>query len=382
LERRSSSRPLPGLARRLLLGVVLLAGLFLLSFAFPVRLWRTGEPPGPPLPLLRGGPPVELPRRVWIDTDAACGRGRATDPDDCFAILLLLGSPSVTVVGISTVHGNAPLAVTDSVTRRLVGMTSTPRPAVYRGSSRALGERGGRAPAPAHAALRRALAEGPLTLVALGPLTNIALALDDAPELRPGVARLVAVMGRRPGHLFHPAEGRGGGMLFGHGPVFTDFNFAQDREAGTRVLRLGLPTTLVPYEAARELILGAADLAAFARAGTAAAWVVERSQGWLEYWRDEVGLEGFYPFDLVGAAYALTREPFDCAHVQAWIAEDHRLWGRIGKPALLVGTGPGPEFRPRAEGPVVYCPGLAGDTHRWLMGALTSGPATPADRGP
>jgi inosine-uridine nucleoside N-ribohydrolase len=207
--------------------------------------------------------------------------------------------------------------------------------------------------------------------VALGPLTNVALALEGEPGLRANVARLVAVMGRRPGHLFHPAEGRGGGMLFGHGPVFTDFNFAQDRTAATSVLRLGLPTTLVPYEAARQVTLRGADLDSIARAGAAPAWVVDRSRGWLDYWREQVGLDGFYPFDLVGAAYAVERELFDCAPVEGWIADDERPWGWLGKPALLVGNGPRSEATPDARGPVLYCPELDRAIHEWLVGRLS-----------
>jgi hypothetical protein len=161
-------------------------------------------------------------------------------------------------------------------------------------------------------------------------------------------------------------------MLFGHGPVFTDFNVAQDREAATSVLRLGLPTTLVPYEAARQVTLRAADLDGIARAGAASAWVVERSRGWLDYWRDAVGLEGFYPFDLVGAAYAVERELFDCAPAEAWIGDDERPWGWLGEPALMVGTGPGRAAKPDARGPVVYCPALDGTMHRWLRALTTS----------
>jgi hypothetical protein len=79
--------------------------LLLLTLALPVRRWRTGQMPLPPLPLVGGGPAVGLARRVWIDTDTACGHARSADPDDCLAILLLARSPGVELVGISTVFG-------------------------------------------------------------------------------------------------------------------------------------------------------------------------------------------------------------------------------------------------------------------------------------
>ncbi|MGH6913121.1 MAG: hypothetical protein ACREH3_05395, partial [Geminicoccales bacterium] len=97
------------IVKRTLQGLALAAGVLILlvaiSFALPVRVWRTGELPAPPLPLVERGPAVDMPSRIWIDTDAACGHGRTTDPDDCLAILLLARAPGVEVVGISTVHG-------------------------------------------------------------------------------------------------------------------------------------------------------------------------------------------------------------------------------------------------------------------------------------
>ena len=212
------------ITRRIAVGAGLLVLLALLTFAFPIREWRTGELAAPPLPVVDGGPHVAIPPRVWIDTDAACGAGRTTDPDDCFAIVLMALAPEVDLVGISTVAGNASLDVTDSTTRALIAKIARGRRAVpvYRGP----------ASAPP---LVKALDQGPLTLIALGPLTNLDAVLHGRPELRAKVGRLVAVMGRRPGHLFHPAEGEGkGGILFGHGPVFSDFNFEQDRVAAIR----------------------------------------------------------------------------------------------------------------------------------------------------
>ncbi len=377
----ASCSPLPGcqatsseaglpkrLIGRLLLGLAALVLLGLLTFALPIRTWRTGQLPVPPLPVISGGPAVSLPDRIWIDTDAACGAGRTTDPDDCFAILLLARAAGARIVGISTVHGNAPLPVTDSTTRELVRVLEQEgleAPPVYRGSDGDMGE-------DAVAALRKALEDGPLTLVSLGPLTNVAAALNGRPALQARVGRIVAVMGRRPGHLFHPAEGAGRGILFGHGPVFRDFNFDQDRAAATSVLRLGLPTTLIPYEAAREVSLTAADVGRLESQGAAAAWVAARARGWLDFWKEEVGSDGFYPFDLLAGAYIVAPEQFNCAAAEAWVGKDVRLWHLFfSPPALMVGLeGEKPE-EVSASGRVVYCTGVASGMHRWLGARLS-----------
>lgn len=68
---------------------------------------------------------------------------------------------------------------------------------MYAGRAARLSQGG--ASTPAERALREALADGPLSIVALGPLTNIAAALRDRLELQANVKRIVAVMGRRPG---------------------------------------------------------------------------------------------------------------------------------------------------------------------------------------
>jgi inosine-uridine nucleoside N-ribohydrolase len=362
-----------------------LLALALLSFAVPVRVWRTGELPAPPLPVVEGGPTVTMPRRVWIDTDAACGQGRTTDPDDCFAILLLARTPGVEIAGISTVFGNAPLDVTDRTTRTLVAMLGREGPGVlppvYRGSAGPVGADGSVGPAPAHAALREALEEGPLTLLALGPLTNLAAALRDRPDLRPNVARLVAVMGRRPGHLFHPAEGAGGGILFGHGPVFRDLNFDLDRAAASSVLATRPPTTLVPYDAGRRLGLTGADLDRLEAHGGAAAWAASRARGWLAFWREDVGRDGFYPFDLLAGAYVLDPGLFGCAPAAAWVGKDRELWHIVHDPDTLL-VGPPRRGWPstaRASADVVYCTDVSGRLHDWVVRRLagTGGP----DRG-
>lgn len=360
------------------IGLVLLVlvTLFLVTFMLPVRTWHTGELPSPQLPLKDGKNFAVHAERIWIDTDAACDSPGRVDVDDCFALLLLARSSAAQIVGISSIFGNAPLDVIDQTTRALateLGSSMFATLPVYRGSAAPLGADGQTAITPAHAALQAALQEQPLTIIALGPLTNIAASLSDHPELQARVSDIVAVMGHRPGHLFHPAEGNGkGGILFGHGPVFTDFNFAQDRRAALSIMNMHLPLTLIPYDAAREMTITAADLDRMASAGGAAAWVATRSRTWLGYWNDKIGLSGFYPFDLLAAAYVIAPGYFACAKTGSWIAPDPMFSWVPAADSLLVGLDRERPTDVRASGEAVYCPQIEGEMHRWIMKRLTT----------
>ncbi len=89
--------------RLMMLAVLVIAGLFFMTFAIPVHIWRTGELPAPPLPLTEAGAFKGPPQPIWIDTDAACGIAMDVDVDDCFALLLLAQPPRVGIDSISTV---------------------------------------------------------------------------------------------------------------------------------------------------------------------------------------------------------------------------------------------------------------------------------------
>ena len=294
------------------------------------------------------------------------------------------------MVGISTVFGNAPLEVTDRTTRELAAMLRREgvEVPVYRGAGAPVDraptdspQTGSGIEAPAQSALARAMADGPLTILSLGPLTNLELTLRRRPALAGAGVRLVGVMGRRPGHLFHPTEGHGAGaILFGHGPVFRDLNLVEDPAAAAAILARRIPTTLIPYEVAREVGVGGADLDRMAAAGGASAWVAGRARGWLEFWRRDVGLAGFYPFDAVAAMYVTTPDLFSCARVSASVGEDEVLgWvGRlIGRStALLVRAGD-------SGSTVLYCPKVAAPAlHRLMAQRLGVSAGRPPRPGP
>ncbi|WP_322867644.1 nucleoside hydrolase [Aquicoccus sp. G2-2] len=322
--------------------------------------------------MIKNGPEIEQTDRIWIDTDPACGLDRRADPDDCLAFMLLTQEPGIEIAGVSTVFGNADIEKTDRTARALVDKLRREGvriPGVLRGAAAA-----GATSTQAQAGLRDALADGPLTILALGPLTNVAAALEGRPDLQSNVVRIVAVMGRRPGHIFHPSEGEGGGMLFGHGPVFRDLNFDKDRGAATELIDMDLPMSLVPYDAARGISLSGADLDRIAQAGSAGSWVASGARGWLAFWQDAIGLDGFHPFDLLAAVYVLRSDLFDCAVASAWVGHDDRLnnFWFFDPVALQVGL---PSERPDdalAETELTYCVRIAPAAHAWLLGELAA----------
>jgi purine nucleosidase/pyrimidine-specific ribonucleoside hydrolase len=203
-----------------------------------------------------------------------------TDPgiDDALALLFAWGSPELAVEALTAVAGNVPLALAMVNAWRMVELRRpVPAPVIARGASAplgrplrtateyhgddGLGETGGwPEPPPRPAApdavdvlteLARRHRER-LVVIAIGPLTNLALALDrDADALR-SVGRVVVMGGAVdvPGNVTPDAE----------------FNIHVDPDAARQVFEAGLPLDLVPLDATRQAVLRRPELdAALAR---------------------------------------------------------------------------------------------------------------------
>jgi purine nucleosidase len=210
-------------------------------------------------------------RRILIDTDPGV--------DDAVAILLALASPELEVLGLVAVAGNLPLDITERNARALVELTGRPDIPVFAGCPRPLSRTpitaehvhgedglGGLAlPMPAMAlrpehgvdfliqTLRQA-APNSVTLCALGPLTNIAVALVMAPDIAAGIAEIVLMGGaaRLPGNITPAAE----------------FNIHVDPHAAALVFDSGVPITMAPLEVTAELRGTSECLAAIGRLAT------------------------------------------------------------------------------------------------------------------
>ncbi len=216
--------------------------------------------------------------RVVIDTDPGV--------DDAVAILLALASEEIDVCAITTVAGNVGIDKTTLNARRLVELAGRPDLTVARGAAGplvgALDEAGevhgldglgdlewdepGVPEADEHAVevLARLAEEAPLTIVAIGPLTNLALLQARHPGIESRVERLVVM---------------GGASFHGNVTAAAEFNVWADPEAAARVMSGAWPITLMPLDLTHQAVLNDADLDYLRGLGTT---VGERLAGMLE----------------------------------------------------------------------------------------------------
>lgn len=198
---------------------------------------------------------------VLIDTDPGI--------DDALALLLAWSSPELVVEAVTTVAGNVPVdTATRNLDRLLRLRRPSPAPRVGVGAAAPLtrplvtaqhyhGEDGlgdasewpadtadpaGTRPSAVEVLVETAARHGPaLTLIALGPLTNVATALEADPRRLAAVGRVVVMGGAVdvPGNVTPTAE----------------FNAHVDPEAAARVLDAGLRLDLVPLDATRQTLV-------------------------------------------------------------------------------------------------------------------------------
>lgn len=211
-----------------------------------------------------------MPTRVILDTDIG------TDVDDCLALALLLGSPEVDLIGVTCVYGDVRLRARMVLKLlELRGRTDVPvmvgaeepllgkRPVYWAGHEgegllKPDDER--RLPSDEHAVdflIRTVMGQpGQIHLLAIGPLTNLALAFRREPRLARNLAHLTIMGGaiRGPGHFDLP---------------YREHNIACDPEAAHVVLSAGAPTTVVPLDVTTRVRIRPEGVARVRAGGTA-----------------------------------------------------------------------------------------------------------------
>ena len=209
--------------------------------------------------------------RVILDCDPGI--------DDALALLLAAGLPAIELLAVTAVAGNRPVEVTAANARGILDLAGLHAVPVFAGAAKPFGYceprwnlvhgaagLGGVALGPSrpvqdgHAAVRiaellREAPAGSIDLVAVGPLTNVAL----CEALHPGIlrrARRVLVMGgalQVPGNVTPAAE----------------FNFYADPVAARMVLASGAEVLLFPLDVTGKAVMDPAWIAAFGSAPNA-----------------------------------------------------------------------------------------------------------------
>jgi purine nucleosidase len=203
-----------------------------------------------------------MPKRILIDTDPGI--------DDALAILLALASPEVEVDGITTIHGNCSVDQATINALSILELAGAKEVPVAKGfplplvqpsllAAETHGDAGlgyAKLPEPRGSPEVRHGSDfliekimsnpGEITLIAIGPLTNVAFAIRKAPRIIDAV-REVIVMG---GTIRYP----------GNASPLAEYNVFVDPHAAHMVYHSGMPITLVPLDVTYQCILTAEDV--------------------------------------------------------------------------------------------------------------------------
>jgi inosine-uridine nucleoside N-ribohydrolase len=250
--------------------------------------------------------------RIIIDTDPAMGT-LGGDPEDCFAIMLALNSPEVTVDGITVVQGNVPAEKGYSNARHLLKLLDREDVPLRRGRLRPMNaerkiqvewlERrygtkqiteivepvGEEADAISFLTETVLASPGEITLVTIGPLTNVAAAMQRSPEFARSLAGIVMMGGTAEcaGNISPAAE----------------FNYWQDPDAADIVFRSGADLTMIGLDVCHQTHLYPEQVQECARAGTKLGeFVLEATAPWFKIMAAGVGSGSLHLYDSLAVA--------------------------------------------------------------------------------
>ncbi|HEX6357295.1 nucleoside hydrolase [Actinophytocola sp.] len=243
--------------------------------------------------------------RLIIDTDPGV--------DDAFAIALAAREPGIDLLAVTTVAGNIGLDLTTRNALGVLALCDRPDVPVAAGAHRpfsrpvrgdtahgvdGLGGAAAVLPEPsAQPDPRGAVqlmvdvltaSDEPVTIVAIGPLTNVALLLAAYPSVRQKIERLVIM---------------GGGIAGGNITTAAEFNIWVDPEAARRVLvEEDVPTTLVPLDVTMRCSVGDDWLNRLARSGPVGSALAAITPHYRAWYAEFFGRDDFVMHDALAVA--------------------------------------------------------------------------------
>ena len=264
-----------------------------------------------------------------------------TDPgvDDAIAMLMALACPWLNVVGLTTTAGNVPLARATRNALAILEYVGRPDISVCKGASRPVRGRYAYArqvhsasgltrrlpdpiiapsETPAVPFLTQSLLDNPgeITVIALGPLTNLARLWQRHPDaLR--AARRVVVMG-------------GAVNTSGNASAYAEFNFYSDPTAAKLIIESGVPITLIDLAACRQVFIQRDGIPSSRVENSLGRLASELLTGWF---RKDVSRRQFHLYDpltilAVTHPHVVSLQPVTMTVVDSDTADASAHWGK------------------------------------------------------
>ncbi len=268
-------------------------------------------------------------QKIIIDTDPG--------QDDAVAILLALAAPEIDVLGLTAVAGNVPLPLTQKNTRIICELAGRTDIKVFAGAEQPMvrdlvtaehvhGSTGLNGPewqAPkmqlqdGHAVdfiieTLRLHDIGEVTLCVLGPLTNIGMALEKAPDIAPRIQQIILM----------------GGGCFEGGNITpaAEFNIFVDPHAAAIVFDAGIPLVVMPLDVTHKALTTAKRIEAFYGIGNASGTATAEMMDFFERFdAEKYGTDGGPLHDPNVIAYLLEPDIYKGRHVNVEIETKSEL---------------------------------------------------------
>lgn len=260
---------------------------------------------------------MQAKRKILIDCDPG--------HDDAIAILLAAGHPRIELVGITTVAGNAEVEKTTLNALKVCEIAGIRHVPVAKGAGRPLvrpretaadihGDSGLDGPVlpeptlttvPEHAVdfiIRKLMeSDGDITLVPVGPLTNIAMAMRREPAILPKIREIVLM----------------GGGSFGNWTPAAEFNIYVDAEAARIVFESGVPITMMGLDVTHQALATPEVIDRIASIGNPVArFVGELLVFFRQTYKDVFGFEHPPVHDVCSVAYCIDPDIFECKRLR------------------------------------------------------------------